>query len=29
MGGLLKRRLLGDTALELIQKADRPLFMTQ
>ena len=29
MGGLLKRRLLGDTALELIQKADRPLFLTQ
>ncbi len=29
MGGLLRRRLLGDTVLDLIQKADRPLFLTQ
>lgn len=29
MGGLLKRRILGDTTLELIQKADRPLFLAR
>jgi nucleotide-binding universal stress UspA family protein len=29
MRSLLMRRLLGDTVLDLIQKADRPLFMTQ
>lgn len=27
--GLLMRRLVGDTVLEVIQQADRPLFLTQ
>ncbi len=29
MGSLFRRRLLGDTALELIETADRPLFLTR
>lgn len=29
MGSLMRRRLMGDTVLDLIQRADRPLFLTQ
>jgi nucleotide-binding universal stress UspA family protein len=29
MGSLLRRRIFGDTALELIETADRPLFLTR